>query len=137
MYTAGLTELIDPLKKVKDGSKMEKTDRYRKYIREVIARHSTPSAYGETEVQQIFDTEHDHYQLVHAGWFELERMYGCIAHLDIKNGRIWIQYDGTETGIADELAELGVPKEDIILAYHPPYKRPYTGFGPDKLQNKA
>jgi hypothetical protein len=54
----------------------------------------------------------------------------CIAHLDIKDGRIWIQYDETETGIADELAELGVPKEDIILAYHPPYKRPYTGFGP-------
>ncbi len=116
---------------------MEKIDLYRKYIKKVIARHSTPSAYGETEVQQIFDTEHDHYQLVHAGWFELERMYGCIAHLDIKNGRIWIQYDGTEAGIADELAELGVPKEDIILAYHPPYKRPYTGFGPDKQQDKA
>ncbi len=46
---------------------MEKIDLYRKYIKEVIARHSTPSAYGETEVQQIFDTEHDHYQLVHTG----------------------------------------------------------------------
>jgi hypothetical protein len=22
----------------------------------------------------------------------------------------------------------GVPKEDIVLAFHPPYKRPYTGF---------
>ena len=114
---------------------MEKLDRYRQYIKEVIARHSIPSSYGDAEVQQIFDTERDHYQLVHTGWFELERLYGCIAHLDIKDGRIWIQYDGTETGIADELAELGVPKEDIVLAYHPPYKRPYSGFGPDKLQN--
>ena len=129
--------MINPSMKVNRYSRMEKTDCYQHYIKEVIARHSIPSSYGETEVQQIFDTEHDHYQLVHAGWLELERMYGCIAHLDIKNGRIWIQYDGTETGIADELAELGVPKEDIILAYHPPYKRPYTGFGPDKLQNKA
>ena len=24
--------------------------------------------------------------------------------------------------------ELKAKKEDIVLAYHPPYKRPYTGF---------
>ena len=116
---------------------MEKLDRYRQYIKEVIARHSIPSFYGDAEVQQIFDTERDHYQLVHTGWFELERLYCCIAHLDIKDGRIWIQYDGTEAGIADELAELGVPNEDIVLAYHPPYKRPYSGFGPDKQEQAA
>ncbi|RWX44152.1 XisI protein [Candidatus Electrothrix aarhusensis] len=110
---------------------MKRVGRYRKYIRKIIARHSYLPAYGDAEVQQIFDTEHDHYQLVHTGWYESERLYGCILHLDIRDDRIWIQYDGTETGIADELAELGVPKEDIVLAYHPPYKRPYTGFGPD------
>jgi hypothetical protein len=27
------------------------------------------------------------------------------------------------------LVALGVPKEDIVLAFHAPYKRPYTGFG--------
>ena len=47
----------------------------------------------------------------------------------IKDEKIWIQYDGTEIGTANELVELGVPKEDIILAFHAPYKRPYTGFG--------
>jgi hypothetical protein len=41
---------------------------------------------------------------------------------------IWIQYDGTEEGIANRLVELGVPREDIVLAFHPPYKRPYTDF---------
>jgi hypothetical protein len=109
----------------------EKIDRYRHCIKEVIGRHSSPPAYGDAEMQQIFDAEHDHYQLVHTGWHETERLYGCILHLDIRDGRIWIQYDGTETGIADELAELGIPKEDIVLAYQPPYKRPYTGFGPE------
>ena len=49
-------------------------------------------------------------------------------HLDIKNGKIWIQHDGMEIGVANELVELGVAKEHIVLAYHPPYKRPYTGF---------
>jgi hypothetical protein len=24
---------------------------------------------------------------------------------------------------------MGVPKEDIVLGLHPPYKRPYTDYG--------
>lgn len=45
---------------------------------------------------------------------------GCVLHLDIKNSKIWIQHDGTEIGIANELVKLGVPKEDIVLAFHEP-----------------
>jgi hypothetical protein len=41
---------------------------------------------------------------------------------------VWIQHDATDVGIANELLARGVPKEDIVLAFHPPYKRPYTGF---------
>jgi hypothetical protein len=33
-----------------------------------------------------------------------------------------------DVGIANELVDMGVPKEDIVLAYHAPYKRKYTGF---------
>ncbi|MCP4353292.1 MAG: XisI protein [Desulfobacterales bacterium] len=107
---------------------MDKAGIYRNFIKEVIRRHSHPSPWGDSEIQNIFDTEHDHYQLVHAGWHDKQREYGCIMHLDIKAGKIWIQHDGTEIGVANELVEMGVPKEDIVLAYHPPYKRPYTGF---------
>jgi len=110
---------------------MDKIAHYRNYIKKIISKHAHPSVPRgiEVEIQNIFDTENDHYQLVHTGWQEKQRNYGCIMHLDIKNGKIWIQYDGTEIGVANELVELGVPKKDIILAYHPPYKRPYTGFG--------
>ncbi|MEH1849155.1 MAG: element excision factor XisI family protein [Nostoc sp.] len=52
-----------------------------------------------------------------------------ILHLDIKDGRIWIQHDGTEEGIANRLVEMGVPKQDIILAFHEPYVRQFTEFG--------
>jgi hypothetical protein len=48
--------------------------------------------------------------------------------MDLKGDKIWIQRDGTECGVANELVELGVPKEHIVLAYQPPYKRPYTAF---------
>ena len=61
----------------------------------------------EIESQTIFDTEHEHYQLVHAGWHNDHRVYRCVLHLDIKDGKIWIQHHGTEIGIANQLVELG------------------------------
>lgn len=45
--------------------------------------------------------------------------------------KICIQYDGTDVGFAGELEEMGVPKNDIILAFHHPSKWEHTGFGID------
>ena len=49
-------------------------------------------------------------------------------NVDIKDKKIWIQRDGTEIGIANELIAAGVPKEDIVLGFHAPYKREFTDF---------
>jgi len=40
-----------------------------------------------------------------------------------------MQHDGTEIGIANQLVELGVPKDDIVLAFHEPEIREFTDFG--------
>lgn len=48
--------------------------------------------------------------------------------VDIKNGKIWVQHDGTEDAIADQFVARGVPKQDIVLAYHAPHVRQYTDF---------
>lgn len=80
-------------------------------------------------MQTLFDSEQDHYQLLYVGWRGNKRSFGCILHLDIKGGKIWIQHDGTEVGIANQLVELGVPKQDIVLAFHEPEIRQYTDFG--------
>ena len=45
-----------------------------------------------------------------------KRVYGVLIHIDLKGETIWIQYDGTEVGVANELVEQGIPKEDIVLA---------------------
>ncbi|MEW5988607.1 MAG: XisI protein [Chloroflexota bacterium] len=109
---------------------MAKIDTYRAYVQQVLEQYAGHGTADErVEAQTIFDTVHDHYQLVYVGWRDLHRVYGCVTHIDIKNDKIWIQHDGTEVGLANEFVELGVPKEDIVLAFHAPYKRPYTGFG--------
>lgn len=109
---------------------MERVEQYRQSIRQVLTSHTTfESGNSDIESQLVFDTEHDHYQLLEVGWQGLKRVYNCIIHLDIKDGKIWIQRNMTDVDIARELVEIGVPKEDIILGLHPPYKRPYTGYG--------
>jgi hypothetical protein len=65
---------------------------------------------------------------VDVGWRGSERIHGTLVHVDITEGRIWIQYDGTERGIATELVESGVPRDRIVLAFKPPALRPFTGF---------
>lgn len=108
---------------------MDKLTAYRTYIQEILEEYSAyKPAYGEVEVETVIDLPHDHYQLLTIGWNKHQRIHGCVMHLDIRNGKIWIQHDGTEVGVASLLLERGVLHEDIVLAFHPRYKRPYTGF---------
>lgn len=86
----------------------------------------------DTELQTLFDTTHDHYQLTVVGWKGSKREYWVLAHVDPKNGQIWIRADATESGIAGDLLELGVPKQDIVLGFQSPFKRQYSEFGTGK-----
>lgn len=108
---------------------MDKLTQYREHIKSVLTEYgSYKPSYGDVEVQLIFDEERDHYQVITVGWNGYRRIRGCVLHVDIKDGKIWIQHDGTEIGIANELVALGVPKEDIVLAFHAPSRRKYTEF---------
>ena len=108
-------------------------EQYRQFIRHLLSERANrvyiQQNAQEYEVQTVFDSERDHYQLLYVGWRGNKRDFGCVLHLDIKQGKIWIQHDGTEEGIANRLVEMGVPKQDIILAFHEPYVRQFTGFG--------
>jgi GH18 family chitinase len=109
---------------------MERIEFYRQCIRNLLTKEATlDDGDSNVESQLIFDTEHDHYQLIDIGWEELTRIYNCFIHIDIKDGKIWIQHNMTDVDLAQKLVDMGVPKEDIVLGLHPPYKRPYTGYG--------
>ncbi|HBE19247.1 MAG TPA: XisI protein [Cyanobacteria bacterium UBA11149] len=101
---------------------------YSEVVQTVIKGHGRNCLNNNTEVQLIFDTERNRYQLLHIGWEGLSRVFGCIIYVEIKDGKIWIERDGTEIGVANELVEAGVPNQDIVLAFHAPYKRKFTEF---------
>lgn len=108
---------------------MEYVERYRQLIRQKIETYAAirPSL-GEVEIEVIFDEDNDHYELMYAGWNGPYRIHGSVLHIDIRDGKVWIQYDGMEDSIAEELVEAGIPHEHIVLAFKPPEIRPYTDF---------
>ena len=91
---------------------------YRPLIEQILTEYAQiPYAYGDIQIQTIFDREGDHYLLMLVGRDGIRRVHGCLVHIDLSDGKIWIQRDGTEDGIARDLIRAGVPKEDIILAF--------------------
>jgi len=102
---------------------------YNNIIKDVIRQYAEERPLPkDLDAELIFDTERDHYQLVNVGWHNDRRIYGCVLHIDIKNGKVWIQHNGTEIEIADELVKAGIPEDDIVIGFHSPYKRKFTKF---------
>jgi XisI protein len=109
---------------------MDTLDRYRQVIQQLLTDYvQTPISNGEIESQTVFDTQHDHYQVMNVGWDGYRRVHGCVLHLDIKDGKVWVQHNMTEMPIAQALMEMGVAKEDIVLGFQAECMREYTGFG--------
>ena len=103
--------------------------KYKEAVRDVLLEHASHKlSHGEIENEAIIDPEKGHYELMHIGWDSGRRVHGTIIHIDIIGDKIWIQYDGTAPGVAEELLEAGVPRESIVLGFRPPHIRPHTGF---------
>ncbi|MFM7427294.1 MAG: XisI protein [Elainella sp.] len=82
----------------------------------------------QVQVELVFDREQGRYLLVEVGWEEGRRIYGTLLHIDLVGDKIWIQQDGTEDGVAEELVAAGVPKHQIVLGFKSPERRQLTEF---------
>jgi hypothetical protein len=76
----------------------------------------------------VFDESSNIYMVLVEGWQDVKRLHGCLVHVEISDGKIWIQQDGTENGVANELLAAGIPKDRIVLAFKSPQSRVHSGF---------
>lgn len=108
---------------------MDRLNRYREIVRRLVEEYAgqKPSL-GEVDSYAMIDPEHDHYVAMQVGWVNRHRVHGAFLHLDIIGGKVWIQFNGTDQSIADELVAAGIPKDDIVLAEEPAELRPHTEF---------
>ena len=109
---------------------MDTLNRYRQIIEDCL----TPYANIRYSVQDIsneavFDRSRDRYVVMSQGWDNNKRVHGSLIHVEIIDGKVWVQRDGTEVGIAIELANAGIPKEDIVFGFRRPEHRPLIQWG--------
>jgi hypothetical protein len=88
-------------------------------IAESIARRPQPG----TRTFCAFDVQHDQYLLVKTGWVQNHRVRLVPIHVRLEDGKVWIEEDGTEDGIASYLLGKGVPREDLVLGFQHPSMR--------------
>jgi hypothetical protein len=108
---------------------MDRLETYRQIIENTLSEYTRiPYAYGDFQTEAVFDRAHDRYLLVNVGWDSKQRVHGALVHIDVIDGKVWIQRDGTETGVAQELVMAGIPRDQIVLAFRPIEVRRYTDY---------
>ncbi|OCQ97254.1 FdxN element excision controlling factor protein [Oscillatoriales cyanobacterium USR001] len=104
-------------------------DKWREILEKILQYYADlPYRYGDVITYLIVSRDRNHFMLVQEGWENDRRVHGCVVHAEIRNDKIWIHYDGIEDGITDELVAAGVPKDCIVLAFHPIQVREHTGY---------
>lgn len=108
---------------------MDTLNRYREIIERALTRIvSIPHHPAHVKDRTVFDRNSDNYLIVREGWEGARHIDCIVVHLEIINGKVWIQEDGIEYGIATDLEAGGIPKSDIVLGFQPPDVRPFTEY---------
>ncbi len=110
---------------------MDKLTKYRELIKRILTKYQEITNHRPTpgvERLLLMDDERGQYMWLNLGWSGDERVNNVTVYVRIRDGKFWIEEDWTEDGIATDLLEAGVPKEDIVLAFHEPEMRAYTEF---------
>ena len=94
-------------------------DRLNKY-RQIICQFLQDFATDDPEAQLIFDPERDRFLVMHVGWRNDYRIYGCAIQLDLIDGKVWIQNNSTEVYVDRELITRGIEAKDIVLGFRSP-----------------
>lgn len=110
---------------------MDKLTKYRNLIKGILTEYvdlSKSQFNGGVEHILIVDDERGHYLWLKLGWENGKRVKYTTVYARLRDGKFWIEEDWTEDGIATDLVREGVPKEDIVLAFHDPETRKHTDF---------
>lgn len=100
---------------------MDTQTSYREIVKAVINKYARlrPS-HGAVRLDTVFDEQQDHYALMQSGWDRGVRVRGNLIYVTLDHNKVYIEYDGIEQGIRNELIRRGIPEEDIVLAFLSP-----------------
>ncbi len=108
---------------------MDRSQEYSAIVKRVLTEIAEYSPSTETlKTELVFNESQGHYHLGEVGWDGDERIDVVLIHIDIIEGRVWLQYNGTDLRVGEELVKAGIPRNQIVLGFQPPEVRQYTEF---------
>jgi hypothetical protein len=112
---------------------MDRLKKYRTILKEVLTAYTANELAqihkpDDMQMRLIMDTENDHYQALYAGWRNDQQIFSVVFHFDIIDNKIWVQRNISDYDIIGDIEQKGVPKSDIVLAFHAPSMRNFTEY---------
>ncbi len=107
---------------------MEQQSKLNDVVIEVLSEYAKLPTSSDITRHLMMNAEKTEFWLLKMGWNQRTRIHTTTAHIEIRDGLIWIHRDETEEGLAIELEDQGILKSQIVLAFHNPIVRSMTDY---------
>jgi phage-related minor tail protein len=108
---------------------MDTTRSDREIIKQVIRHYAQfKPSHGDIRLDTVFDEIQDRYALMQVGWDRGRRVRGNLIYVTLQDNQVWLEYDGMEQGITEDLIAAGIPSSRIVLAFLPESKTTLTAL---------
>lgn len=96
---------------------MDKLKKYRAIITKILEEQvSLGTSPGRIDDYAVCDEKTDNYLLINVGWHPSgRRQQGVPIHIRLINGKVWLEWDGTDQEIAQQLIDAGIAEDDIVF----------------------
>ena len=100
---------------------MDSATQYPAIVRQILQQYAQlKPSHGDIRLETVFDDRQNRYALMQVGWDRGRRIRGNIVYVAIRDGKVWIEYDGMERSVTDAFVAAGIPPEAIVLAFLEP-----------------
>lgn len=103
-------------------------EQFHEIIKELLITWAEPTGEEGIRTEIVIDQERGHYEILEVGWSRDKRIHNSIIHIDIIENKVWLQHNATEIRVAEALVAAGIPRQAIVLGFHPPRVRQFTEY---------
>jgi len=104
---------------------MDKLKKYQTILKKELEKQAavTFSNAPDIKFHLLINKAETEFALFKMGWIGEVHKHGIVFHFEIKEGKVYLHANSTNIEIGDILAEKGIPKSDIVIAFLAEYER--------------
>ena len=109
---------------------MDKIKKYKNILLKEM-QHQAAIPFGnapELHRHLMVGQNEDEFILILKGWQDETYRHGVIFHFQIIEDKVWLHENNTDIDIGSKLAQLGIPKSDIILGFVSNLEKTVEGY---------